>query len=495
MTTEELTYLIKSLTPDQKGFLTKYLKHTHGEKTHIGILYKRIRSLKSYGVAQEVKVRGKEFKDSVIYYQTREKLAHSIVQCFVQREKEKVSPLGFIEKAIEFDFYDLAFSALNQEMAKAYEKEEYAYTLHLIEVHQSISKGGIQGKSIRNSELPYSHKEAYERFIQTSSLAKMLGEIRTGLRKPIATKKLLANGLEQRLAHLVLANTPRINCLNLKVKIGISLLLENMEKADSYQSALISKMEFDLAYQKVELIQELSTSIAYSLVLGRRNRACSLVMKISAIPTTNNREARLKKKALISMQILVGERYAIEEYGNEAIEDLVASEAKFEEVEYIRMLYNCSLIFFYCGDFSKSIELSMKIINSPRSKKLGFDWEPELILLLSHFEKGNEDVVDHLLPRASRIAANLENQYPSEVVKTLEGMANVPIASQKAEVIQNALRGFSELLTNPNEKRQNHSFNFPLWLLSQQKEKTIASLISSGANDKGGIDSKTQIAV
>lgn len=486
MTAKYLYELIDSLSSDQRRILTGFLKKSFGETTNLFLLYSRIKKRKPYTDNEENRIRGKEFKSHDLYYQTRERLARAIIRCFL---KEKVSPIAFIKKAIEFDAVDQAWKTLIQQLELAEKEEKYSYMLQLYDLLQELKSSMFPGFSEVLPDHIANRKNVVILVSEILELEQFLDQLRKAIKLPFQTRSLLHQRIIEQLPKIS-SSSPRIDFLKGKVSVYLSILMGN------YASALegqIDLLHYIQKWQKLafpDKVKEYSSLIQLCLIERRRDDAIRYSMEISSLEACNRRDKRLVKWSAIHNKVSVSEQFCIIGLSTEAQQDLDSNKDVFARTTYSKLTYSGALVAFYCQDYSKGIDRINKINFLSSEERGELTWQLPVLLLAVHFKMGSVDILDHLILSAIRACKNTPLDIPMRIVKMIRKLSGLLTVKQRNAILLKEIEEVGFLVTSkPDEKRATNFFNYPLWLKSELENVSIADLISTymGENNNANL--------
>lgn len=142
--------------------------------------------------------------------------------------------------------------------------------------------------------------------------------------------------------------------------------------------------------------------------------------------------------------------------------------------------YKIACLYISNGQFDSGIDFLNIIINHP-GKHLRDDLEvyTRLLLILAHYQLGNEAVVDYLLSTTSRFFLKLNDltQTPKAILQFFKKITQLDPRRAKEEM-QNSMQKFNTLAHDPYEKRAFVFLDIRSWLQSLLEQRSIAEIIA-----------------
>lgn len=481
ITAHELFELIHSLTKVEKRVLTNFISPKQGPKTHFSLLYDRIKKAKEWTDRTEKKIRGTDFQDADRYYQTRDRLANKIIECFVISEKDKVSPVGFIEKAIELDVIDQAWKVLQRQMELAQGNNDFPYLLQLHGLHKEILASRHPGVELSLPKSFLSAKEVQSRLKQELDLRSLLEDIRKGIRLPFESKRLLVEGIQARIMEIV-PDSNLASFLLSKIKVGLEFLKGNFDLALEKQKQLINFLKADQVCNYPDLVAEYSFLIRLCLNANLRSEAIGFCWEQSNLPYQNRRDHRVRLTNSIRNKIFVADQFCLSEMCAEALEEIDSHQNLFEPKVYRRMTYFGALVFFHTGQYKKGVSTLNPLISNRSDAINEISWQANVLLFAMHFELGNYDVLDYLKERTRKLAKDSGLIIPTRIVNTILALTGAIESREKKRIIGQEIEQIPQILANPNERKAINFFNYPIWLKSKASGESIVDLFSQIEN-------------
>ncbi len=473
MTIEKLYYLVHSLTRDQKSNFTRYIRG--GKKTLDVVLYERILAQKNFDDKASEIIRGKEFKVASKYYLYRIKLAEKIIQSLVSFETAKVSALSFIRRAVTMDAVELAEKALSEEMINAQHDEDYSTLRYLYDFAYDLEQD-------YNFKFNY-HKQLKSRaevqFLDESqhTLEDLLLQIRKSFVKNADSRRMAALGLQSRLEEIE-PETNRATFTFNKVKVGISLLDRSLDKAQELQKGLVTQMlETKARFSITRLSKEISSLIRLSEEVGDKETALQYNLAFSQLSPKTLIEQKEFSKSRIIQAITVGEFWANLSLAEKSLQELNENRFQFDNSDLARLYLKLGLNFFYNEEYAKALSCLREVRSIPGKDWNRISWEPDTLVLLCHFEKGSQDIIDSLARAAYRNTRKYDLEYPNAVVKIINHIIRLD-GNASDEIYQKGLSQIQSILKSSDEIHAAQYFDFSIWLHSKIQKTSQASLFS-----------------
>ncbi|HMG82000.1 MAG TPA: hypothetical protein VK559_03115 [Ferruginibacter sp.] len=142
---------------------------------------------------------------------------------------------------------------------------------------------------------------------------------------------------------------------------------------------------------------------------------------------------------------------------SEGLELVPEIEMKLKEYELyldrhriLILYYKIACMYFGSGDFEKAVDYLNKIINWKVDLRTDLQCYSRLLHLITHYELGNEEILDHLIKSVYRFMAKMQNLsvVEEEIFKFLRNSFHVSVKNIKPEL--------EKLLVKLKKHRNNH---------------------------------------
>jgi len=142
---------------------------------------------------------------------------------------------------------------------------------------------------------------------------------------------------------------------------------------------------------------------------------------------------------------------------SEGLELVPEIEVKLKEYELyldrhriLILYYKIACMYFGSGDFEKAVDYLNKIINWKVDLRTDLQCYSRLLHLITHYELGNEEILDHLIKSVYRFMAKMQNLsvVEEEIFKFLRNSFHVSVKNIKPEL--------EKLLVKLKKHRNNH---------------------------------------
>ncbi len=142
---------------------------------------------------------------------------------------------------------------------------------------------------------------------------------------------------------------------------------------------------------------------------------------------------------------------------SEGLELVPEIEVKLKEYELyldrhriLILYYKIACMYFGSGDFEKAVDYLNKIINWKVDLRTDLQCYARLLHLITHYELGNEEILDHLIKSVYRFMAKMQNLsvVEEEIFKFLRNSFHVSVKNIKPEL--------EKLLVKLKKHQNNH---------------------------------------
>jgi hypothetical protein len=140
--------------------------------------------------------------------------------------------------------------------------------------------------------------------------------------------------------------------------------------------------------------------------------------------------------------------------------------------------YKIASLYFGAGDYSRSIDYLLKIIHGPMNLRIDLQCYARLMLLLTHYELGNDDIIESQIKSVYRFMAKMKNLTVVEeaMFRFLRNHFDVP-ARQLKPALEALLEKIKHLEKNRFETRAFAYLDIISWLESKVYEKPMGTII------------------
>jgi hypothetical protein len=141
--------------------------------------------------------------------------------------------------------------------------------------------------------------------------------------------------------------------------------------------------------------------------------------------------------------------------------------------------YKIAMLYFGCGDHSRSIDYLQNIINEPVDLRYDLQAYARLVHLMAHYELGNYDLTEYLSKSVYRFMAKMKNLtvVEEEIFKFLKTSFRVSSRQLKPE-LEKLLNNIKHLEKNRFETRAFAYLDIISWVESKVYGKTMEQVIN-----------------
>lgn len=142
--------------------------------------------------------------------------------------------------------------------------------------------------------------------------------------------------------------------------------------------------------------------------------------------------------------------------------------------------YKIASLYFGAGDYSTAIDYLLKIINGPMNLRIDLQCYARLMHLLSHYELGNDDIIESLIKSVYRFMAKMKNLtvVEEEMFRFFKTSFKVSPRKMKPE-LEKFLDKIKHLEKNRFETRAFAYLDIISWVESKVYEKPMSEVINS----------------
>lgn len=471
MKAEELFRFVHSMTRQQKLAFARSLKG--GKKTLDFLLYERILREEVFSKAADKRIRGRDFLDPAKYYIYRGRLKNRILGILLEGD---IYPncLAVIRIAIDLDIPILAEQAIAEAIKLLVPVEDFLSIKYIGDYCSQVKER--TGVTIKMPEKNYSPDYLNLRL----ATSKWQCELLSLIKRVFASEEEARFHIIQRAEKLINNFEPATDLEHfrlLKIQMGIQWLHRSWRKAMSIQESIAKDfLEKPSLLSDWEKVKETSILVSLAGLVNDRSKVSYFLMKYSQMELSSVSGRNASTYYAAKDHIFLGQRYSdIQqvEFGLNLVEKYPSL---FDNVTKANLLFFSALAFFAHEEFSLSLSLVNKIDTQGLSEYNSISWEPDVLILLLHFELGDMDIFESLLRRTYRITKDLNYQYPRLIVSTIKHLSNIR-KSQEKEFLMSILADFENIKGDFSEKRAIKYWDFTLWIKSRLESVSQSTLI------------------
>lgn len=465
------------MTSDQSKSFGGFLGAGRKKSDKLKLLFDRMKRIDPQDSKADRLIRGKEFKSSDQYYRSRERLLDKLVRCFAQQRENSANPIVYIEKAVSFSALDLAEKTWILEVKRHLQNEDFLGLLKLYNLRDDLM---YQYKpvfaEVDMSKYP-TRTELLEKIEGEATIRRAVDRLRGALKLDQKSRQLTVLTCKPVVESFVVRGKTS-QLMWLKARFILEMLRSSYVDAWSVQSEVVAFLSRETAFFSSAIrIREYSNFVRISMAVGNRNSATEYAFRLSGEPVASTGEERLRILHATRDSILVAEKYANLHLLEGALDIFRANQGLFEESEQALLCYWIALTYLYNAHYRDAVKWINQIFAlSPGARgKLG--WQPNVLLLILHFELGNVDVLESLLPACQREVGAQETLYPRILVQAVHALFRARPDHSPQEVLSPFLAELDLLVGDPDEARSELFFHFRQWIRARLQGVSMADLI------------------
>ena len=172
------------------------------------------------------------------------------------------------------------------------------------------------------------------------------------------------------------------------------------------------------------------------------------------------------------------------------IRELNESKIKMDKKHYVLLYFDAAKIFFGTGDYKQCLASMNKIQHERETIKTQSDLDASvrIFYLLLHYEKGNIELLEHIIKSELRNLSGTDTRYKIEnVLFEFFGKSIQKINSQKEfkELFAGLKKQLLLLRADKNEKIIMEQFDYISWVESKIENKPFAEVVKAKAKING----------
>ncbi|MCO6500378.1 MAG: hypothetical protein J5I47_08395 [Vicingus serpentipes] len=164
---------------------------------------------------------------------------------------------------------------------------------------------------------------------------------------------------------------------------------------------------------------------------------------------------------------------------NKIIDSLTHYKGRINQIVYIELYYYIAYTFFIFGEYKKSIKWLNEIINnSPINLHKEIQCNARLLNLISHYELGNDELVEYMVKSVYRFLAKMDHIYQFEqimfdFIKLTLKSKNKTEPIENFKLLKNQLEEINQI---SYERRALDYFDFISWLESKISNRSFVDV-------------------
>ena len=484
MKPETLHTVIHGLTKRETNSISRKFKEGKKTPDH-ALLFDRFLSHKKF---DDRKIRGTEFKDSRKYNRYREILLEKIV-FHLSRADEGLAPKPIVLKAIELGATNVARKVLTRGIDKAIESEDWRTGYDLFKIAQAIEH------DFRVTLYQGKHDLYSDFFLEKQSRISQLEDLYLS-----SVKSIHGNPFEKRKILESISEVIRTKDHQSSKEWFWKEMLESIYFHYKEEYTLWVEKQLKLAEEIVDRevplrmglkIRTLNSGIRSAIFLNKKRESVHLLFALSKLTLANQLENHLVQGFQIKRMIDFGHAFNDIDRLEEGIIKLKNAQLTLPTWEILKYWYYVALTYFYNGLHSKGLKALNTLRQFPESNRRNLHWQPEVLRLLLYYSRYRGDEIDDLLLSAKRRVADLEIEYPSHIVQTIDRLSKAFDTKAISEELNRSLQRETLLLKNSQERRAGFYINFSAWIKSQQSNLPMKDFIEDpmGLRDQFNVGS------
>lgn len=489
--------LIKSLTKGERRNFKLFARLQEGDKKYIQ-LFDAINRQKDYDEQKLLQqFKGERFTKqfSVPKNYLYNYLLKTLVIFQKDQQSELTTLLNQVRVLISKNLYGQAHKLVRKAKLIAERQERFLELIELLQHERTIYKQTAKIKEFRTFIALIQEKEletlkkqqqliAYQHLFDQMQL--VLGKSEKGRSKSdlksfqgILSSPLMVDESKTKSTRAKLLRLNILSNIN-RYSGDISRSLELIQKVvAAYESGDSIRQEENLRY-----IMNLSNlAILYFYNEHDKSAALKVLEKLKSIKVyTPQEELRVIEKYYrisLALAIETGEITMGLGILKEIQDNIEEFEGKIRKTEELGIYYLAAYFYLSINEPNKALSWVNKLLNEPKTElRTDLQAMARILNLVIHYELGNLDLVHHNVNSSTRFIYKRDRLYNYEkaTIKLIRKLADSFGASEREELLKNALNEFNEILKDPFERKAQELFNAVLWINSRLQKTSMAHL-------------------
>lgn len=472
MIAEHLYNLVRNLSKVEKSMFRKYVvasQKSAVQKPKYVLLYERFLKAPSY---DDVKIRGKEFKDSKEYNRYREILLDKLVSCFA-KGKVNTSNLAIIQTAIDLGAAKMAGRMLSKEYEEALEKEKLSYAYQLLEIADRF----FQDYRVRlyKEDVLAGKKTLLNRLVRLDRLTDLHERCLIALNAPETHKRTLS-------AEINVVKSDFIPTSDMEGYWLAKLEIIQFRILNQFAAMRVSVVALSTRVLKGELklrtglqVKNLNVGMAAAIALKDKGVASSFLRGLSEIPAVQPQDDQVIQRSLITRTIDFGTVFFDDTMLEKGQEMLSRSQSSLPGWEAVKYWYFIAWAHLSMGNYPKGLRAINQLRQISTNEWGEMSWQPQVLQMLLAYKSGDLGT-EGLLLATRRKLDSVPFHYPKLILKTVKQLHKCVTESDRSAVLKRAIENEKNALHDSNEIWQKQFLNFEAWLIAEKQGLTIQEL-------------------
>lgn len=462
MNSEELFYIIKSLTHQQRVKFRNWIRCNSKGSPNYLLLYERLSESDFY---DDIFIRGSELLDSKKFYKARIELFETLISALSKTSEGSNETISKLEIALSFGSIDWVRNRLSKEIKKNAEVENFrdlkrlvqlrdsAFQDHGIELILGENLGVLRAKIKTVDQLAFYHEEVIEKLLS-----------------PLDERERFSIFLDKILSQIKPSSKTERYWLA-RLKADRKLLSGDYNSASKIQIEIVeSLLKDEFRCSSARKGREIGAGIRSCLFLGMHSKISNYSLRLSQIEPNSRLEELEKQKIWIARQVEIGDAYFSMDHLSHGFNLLLENLPLFSERLQVAYLYTCANAFFILGDFKSSSKAIAQIKSIPKKHWGQFTWQPELLWTFILLEINEIDHIEGNLRSIIRSAKSTGQKYPILATKAISDMLR---GDKNHSRKQSLIKELALLKNVPSEYRLMNFFDLECWLVSKIKNVSL----------------------
>lgn len=469
----DLHILLQALTQAEKNQITRFFNKTASEEKKYVQLY---RTLVETTLLDEDKLAidlyGNGANRAARLASACDYLGQLVVEALAAKDPGLYQPLSLVRKAIQKQFFHLAYKLLVRALRQGFQEEEYELLLLLLQESlllkkacglDALAKSGIPGRRALFQVVDQLHQieEALEYYQQH----KWEGEQ-------------VALSLESMLSKLA-ASIPsdRLRFGRLQLEMRCAFLRADYHLACTLQGQIAHLVRESKALRLQEhRIPESGVYLRLLHVTNAYQEAALEALRLQAIPASNPLEDALKLRLRLSADFCTAMTLGRRQLGWEACALLATSHGDISPRKVGMLYFYAALFMSLEGRWDEVSRWCHLLLALPAKQRLPEAWPPFLLLGLAAIELDDPDAANVYLRRLLRHAKACSQAYPAIAARGLAKLVNMPFGESRL-LLKQFRAEIDSLFLDKNELFQSNYFDLRLWIDARIQGRALSKVI------------------
>lgn len=440
------------------------------KKTLTYLLYRRVLAHDTFSETVLDKIKGKKFKDPGMWYIYRDNVIKAVLASIAANKETTFPRLQLIEEAFTRGAEDYGQRILTETMFAFQEAGNYSA---LTIIHRLLVR--LESEYDLKVNLPPNLLTADQVMIRKENqdlLQESLKKSRRAVELPENAKTLVLNSLQ---SIIKTSYSSEVNQnLSLSLRRNLAFLKRDYSSAFHLGELLIARMKASpLKYSTSRIAKELRLITVNAAFLNMPDVAARYCMELSLLKPQLELERKALATSLIKVTCAVAFQLVNLELASQGLASLRANAHLIENPKHLAMRYQTlGLTYFSGDDFNNAIICFQMVQRFRKRAQTVLQWEPQLLIAICLFEKGEVNKVDDLIRSADRAAKKQANRYSKASVAAFSQFYNAVEADRMSQLRLHYGR-LLKILTEPDEIHASLTIKIEDWIKAKYSNTSL----------------------